>query len=79
LSSDTAQPVIVTAVTTASGAALGPNENHGRGHTAEAQVLSSGAFTISGLTADGSPCFVQRTIASSADPVKPVITTLRNV
>jgi hypothetical protein len=51
----------------------------GRGHTAEAQVLSSGAFTISGLTADGSPCFVQRTIASSADPVKPVITTLRNV
>jgi hypothetical protein len=36
-----AQPIIVTAVTTAGVAALGPIENHGVGHTTEGQVLSS--------------------------------------
>jgi hypothetical protein len=51
----------------------------GRGHTAEAQVLSSRAFTISGSAGDGSPCFVHRTIASNPSPVKPGITILRNV
>jgi hypothetical protein len=48
----------------------------GRGHTAEARVLSSRAFTIIGSAGDGSVHFVHRTIAS---PVKPGITTLRNV
>jgi hypothetical protein len=35
-----AQPFVVTAVTTAGVAALGPIEDHGVGHTAEGQVLS---------------------------------------
>jgi hypothetical protein len=36
----------------------------GRGHTAEAQVLSSRAFTISGSAGDGSPYFVHRVLCT---------------
>jgi hypothetical protein len=40
LSSDRAQPIIVTAVTTESGALLGPSEDHGMGHTARGKGMS---------------------------------------
>jgi hypothetical protein len=38
-----AQPIVVTAVTTESCAALGPSEDHDIGHTAEKAALSSNA------------------------------------